>query len=225
MTPRPQPMWPMYRALVGVGLLCAVAVVGAYEGTRPFIEANEAEARQAAVLGVVPGATRSVEFVVGEGGSFSPRTAATPPESPVVYAALAEDGSVAGLAFEARGTGYQDRIDLLIGYRPEQDQICGLAVTKSRETPGLGDRIEKDRRFLANFDALDVALASDGLTLAHPIEAVGPGEREQPWQIDTISGATVSSKAVANITASAAAEWVPRLAAHIGDFSAGEDEP
>ncbi|MCA9706808.1 MAG: FMN-binding protein [Myxococcales bacterium] len=54
---------------------------------------------------------------------------------------------------------------------------------------------------------------------------VGPGERDRPWQIDTISGATVSSKAVASIAAGAAAEWVPRLAARRGDFSAGEDAP
>ena len=212
--------WPMYRALVGVGVLCAVAVVAAYEGTRPIIEANEAKARQAAVLRVVPGATRSVEYVALHDGTLSPRTPDTPSDSPVVYAALTDDGTVAGLAFEAHGMGYQDRIELLIGYRPDEATISGLVVTKSRETPGLGDRIETDPQFLANFEALDVALADDGSTLVHPIEAVGPGQREFPWQIDTISGATVSSKAVASITADAAARWIPRLAAH--DVSGGE---
>ena len=47
-----------------------------------------------------------------------------------------------------------------------------MQVLASKETPGLGDKIEKDAAFLANFEALDVAGAADGQTLQHPIEAV-----------------------------------------------------
>ena len=172
------PAWPMYRAMVGVAMLCAVAVVGAYEGTRPFIEANEAAAREAAVLRVVPGATRSEAYVEG-------------PDGTLAYAALDEDGAIVGMAFEGRGMGYQDTIELLVGYRPDTGTLSGITVTKSRETPGLGDRIETDVQFLAGFE----------------------GRKPGTLEVDTITGATVSSEAVVRIVAEASERWVPRLQA------------
>ena len=42
------PVWPMYRALVGVGLVCGFLIVSVYEVTRPVIEP-----------GRLPGARRS----------------------------------------------------------------------------------------------------------------------------------------------------------------------
>ena len=46
--------------------------------------------------------------------------------------------------------GYQDVIRILLyGYSPEHQAIVGMRVLESRETPGLGDKIEKDPAFLA----------------------------------------------------------------------------
>jgi electron transport complex protein RnfG len=58
-----------------------------------------------------------------------------------------------------------------------------------RETPGLGDRIGRDPDFLENFKNLEA-------TLLHPITVVKHGAKKNPWEIDAISGATVSSRAV-----------------------------
>jgi electron transport complex protein RnfG len=38
---------------------------------------------------------------------------------------------------------------LLFGYDPEQQKIVGFYVLESKETPGIGDKIEKDP-FLSN---------------------------------------------------------------------------
>ncbi|MCB1707155.1 MAG: FMN-binding protein, partial [Halioglobus sp.] len=85
----------------------------------------------------------------------------------------------------------------------------GMQVLASRETPGLGDKIEKDPAFIANFRALAVPLSADGLALRQPIEAVKSGAKTRPSQIDGITGATISSKAVAAILRQSSTRWVP----------------
>ena len=100
---------------------------------------------------------------------------------------------------------------MLYGYSPQREAVVGMQVLASKETPGLGDKIEKDPAFLANFRALDVALAADGQSLAHPVSVVKSGAKTSPWQIDGITGATISSKAIGNMLRHSTAYWVPRL--------------
>lgn len=211
------PVWPMYRALVGVGLLCGVLIVGVYELTKPIIARNQAEALQRAVFDVVPGAATSATFG-WDGDTFVPGAAA-PEGAPRVYAAYGEDGALVGVALEGAAQGYADVIRTLYGYRPGDEAVVGLRVLESRETPGLGDAIEKDEAFRSNFRALDVRVGGDG-ELAHRIEAVPPGEKDEPWQVDTITGATISSTAVATALAESTATWVPRVHAHLDALAA-----
>ncbi len=79
------------------------------------------------------------------------------------------------------------------------------------ETPGLGDKIIKDPAFLANFQALDARLNERGDALANPIRTVKHGARRNPWEIDAISGATISSVAVGRAINASAAELLPAL--------------
>ena len=55
----------MYRALVGVGMMCGLLIALVYEGTLPIIEKNRAEALEKAVFAVIPGAA-SRETIDGE---------------------------------------------------------------------------------------------------------------------------------------------------------------
>ncbi len=64
----------------------------------------------------------------------------------------------------------------------------GLAILESLETPGLGDKIEKDEAFINSFFDL----------LAEP-EIICAKQRKEANQVDSISGATISSKAVVRI--------------------------
>ncbi len=82
--------------------------------------------------------------------------------------------------------------------------MIGLQVLSSNETPGLGDRISKDAAFRKNFEALDASLVNE-------IETVKQGEKTRPWQIDGISGATVSSKAVGKALRESTGQWLPKL--------------
>lgn len=202
------PAWPLYRALVGVGVVCGLLIVSAYVLTGPLIARNEAEALQQAVLQVLPGAVARTTFALGADGRFRLARAGDTPQQ-LVHAGYAADGTLVGVAIEAQGMGYQDVIRLLYGYAPARQAIVGMRVLASKETPGLGDKIEKDPNFSANFSALDVSLGADGQGLAQPIAAVKQGTKTTPFQIDGITGATISSNAVAAILRQSSAQWVP----------------
>ena len=209
--------WLMYRSMVGIGLVCGILLVAVYLWSKPIIERNREEALQRAIFQVLTEAKTSVTFVLGEDGSFSPLVGKAG-SSRVVHAGYAADGSLAGLAIEASGTGYQDVIKVIYGYSPERQTIVGFRVLESRETPGLGDRIDFDPQFLANFESLDVALTADGAAIAHPIVSVKRGEKTEPWQIDAITGATVSSVAVTKMLRESTAFWMPKLTPRLDDF-------
>jgi electron transport complex protein RnfG len=211
----------MYRAMVGVGLLCGLLIVSVFLWTRPVIERNRAEALERAIFRVLPEARSSRGFRLAESGRFE---AVESPDAggPLAYAGYDEQRRLVGIALEASGMGYQDVIHVLYGYATSADAIIGLQVLESRETPGLGDKIETDPGFLENFAGLDVSLAADGTDLAHRIEFVKPGEKQHPWQIDGITGATISSTAIARILDQSAAWWIPRIHGRLDDFRGEE---
>ena len=131
--------WPMYRALVGIGMMCGLMIAVVFQGTRPIIERNRAEALERAIFAVLPAATERATFDVGDGR---------------VYAGYDASGELVGFAIEAAGMGYADTISILYGYSPSAETIVGIRVLASKETPGLGDKIETDPDFLENFVAL-----------------------------------------------------------------------
>lgn len=196
----------MLRAMVGIGVLCGFLIVVAYEGTLPRVQRLKAEALEAAIFNVIPGTTQTKTFH-WDGESFTPAKAG---DSPLVYAGFSDSGELAGVAIEASGQGYADIIRILYGYDPEIQQIIGFYVLESKETPGLGDKIEKDQHFLDNFTAMDVSL-TDAWEIANAIIPVKSGAKKHAWEVDGITGATISSRAIGNILAESTAEWVPRI--------------
>jgi len=218
--PAPTSAWHMYRAMVGVGVCCGLLIVSVYQATLPVIERNKAEALQAAIFHVLPEARVSTTFGFDDAGGFEPLEDESQGAARI-YAGYDEDGGLVGLAVEAQGMGYQDVIRLIYGYSYTDDAIIGVQVLESKETPGLGDRIETDPGFLENFERLDVSLLDDQPNLANPIVAVGHGKKTHPWEIDGITGATISSKAIAEILDRSAELWIPRIEGNLQDFEGG----
>ena len=140
-------------------------------------------------------------------GSARRTTGLTLIEMTLVVATIA---LLVGFAVPAAGMGYQDRIGLIFAYDPFRERIVGISVLDSRETPGLGDRIGYDKTYMANFAALPVELDASGY-LAHDLVPVKPGAKTQTWHIDTISGATVSSRAAVDIVNHGAHRWLAAL--------------
>ncbi len=188
--------------LAFAGLLSGTAIVGAYELTLPQITENKARALEKAVLEVVPGAV-STHGLVAEGGRL--RDAKKGETGVSLYGAYGADGKLAGYAIAAKGPGFQDTIELIYGYAPDRRHITGMVVLESRETPGLGDKITKDEHFLAEFH--DLAVDPEVLVVKAGQKTGGQTDN----QVDAITGATISSKAVVKIINTADAAWLDKL--------------
>lgn len=216
----------MLRTLGGIAMISGFLVVLVVQFTRPIIAENKRIAIERAVFKVVPNAVSRRDFLLGPAGLFPAGEAGATGEP--VYAAYDRHGELQGVALEAAATGYQDVIRILYGYSPKCECITGIEVLKMTETPGLGDRIASDPAFLKNFYGLDGKLNDAGDGLAHPIVTVKHGNKTEPWQIDAISGATISSKAIGRMLDASGQRMFPLIQRHLADFghpSASERRP
>lgn len=215
-TAAPANSMKMLQAMVGIGILCALLIVLTFEGTKPAIKRNKAIALEQAIFKVIPGITDKSSFQLDEQGNFIPLSGEA--TGPVIHAGYDDAGNLSGMAIEASGLGFADVLRILYGYDPNTETVVGFYVLESKETPGLGDKIEKDDAFLANFAALDVALKADGSALKNEVMPVKFGAKTQAWEVDGITGATISSRAIGNILKESTAEWVPKLHAEKAVF-------
>ncbi|MFT7520180.1 MAG: electron transport complex protein RnfG [Kiritimatiellia bacterium] len=190
--------WTLVATLAVAGLLSGLTIVGAYQITLPQITANKAAALQRAVLTVLPGAT-SLRRVEASGDAL---IEAPDGQGLAVYAGLDDANHLVGFAVPAEGPGFQDIIELIYGYDPVSKRIVGMRVLESRETPGLGDKIIKDNRFVSGFDAL----APDP-----SVKLVSNGAKAADNEVDAISGATISSRAVVKIVNDSHTHWQGQL--------------
>jgi electron transport complex protein RnfG len=187
-------------ALALAGLLSGLIIIAIFEATLPTITANKAAELRAAVFKVLPGVSR-LQPLRYEGG----RLIAAPgraTDDQTIYGGYDREQHFIGYAIPAAGPGFQDTIQLLYGYLPGERTIVGMQILDSRETPGLGDKIYKDAAFVANFDRLAVDPT---------VVAMKKGHKSAPNEIDAITGATISSKAVVRIINEARERWEGRL--------------
>jgi Na+-translocating ferredoxin:NAD+ oxidoreductase subunit G len=102
---------------------------------------------------------------------------------------LAANGSPVGWAFTCEGSGFADKIKLVLAVDAKFERILGYGVLASSETPGFGDKIKtsfyKDQFIGAPAELLTLAKTGDVAKVDSEIVA--------------ITGATVSSKAVVDM--------------------------
>lgn len=199
--PEPGPT-RLVASLAVAGFLSGLIIIGIYVATLPTITENKARELREAVFKVLPGVSRmqKLQFdgervVVKQGGKDDENT---------LYAGYDADNRFVGYALASEGPGFQDTIGLLYGYLPGERKVVGMEILESRETPGLGDKIYKDAAFVANFNDLSVD---------PQIVAVKKGSKAKPNEIDAITGATISSKAVVRIINEGNGRWLERLPA------------
>jgi len=210
-------------AMVGtmgaIGLACAVLIVLSFFGTFDTIRENKARFLEKSIFDVLPGTTSKITF--GYRGDDL-RPIGDNEEAEVrYYAGYNDQHELTGVALETEGQGFADVLGILYGYDLNCSCIVGMKVLVSKETPGLGDKIETDPVFRANFDALDVKLDGTGTELLHPIVLVKRREKTDAWQIEAISGATISSRAITNMLAASAARAIPFIEQHRDIFLKG----
>jgi len=87
-----------------------------------------------------------------------------------------KDGDAIGYTVTVKPQGYGGEIEMLVGISPEKT-VVGTQIISMSETPGVGSRVKSDPDFLPQFEGRG--------------EAFVIGEN-----VDAISGASISSKAV-----------------------------
>ena len=107
-----------------------------------------------------------------------------------VYKAVSEDECV-GWSFNAAGSGFADKIELVVAVDKDFQKLAGFDILASNETPGFGDQIKYDyfRDQFKGAPAEELALVKIGEGNPKKIDS----------EIVAITGATVSSEAVVEI--------------------------
>ena len=103
-----------------------------------------------------------------------------------VYKAMAAEKCL-GWSFNAVGSGFQDKIELIIAVDKDFKTIAGFGVMASNESPSTGDKI-KEKDFRKQFEDKPAA----------KLELIKSGQAKDN-KILAISGATISSESVVNI--------------------------
>jgi len=193
-------------------LVATLAIAGALAGllivlvnlhTKPIIDKWKAEQLQLAVYEVLPGVEQYDTFYLVDGDlSLTLPAGVKESEFKRVYVGRDDNGQATGVAISRGESGFQDVIMVIFGYNPAAGTVLGMKILDSKETPGLGDKIFKDMDFVDQFFAGPKA----------PLLGVKNGAgKGQPNEIDMITGATISSKAVIQIINNALKEWKPIL--------------
>ncbi|MGM0409659.1 MAG: RnfABCDGE type electron transport complex subunit G [Bacillota bacterium] len=154
-----------------IGIISALALTFVYEWTTPHIEKHEAKTREGAILEVIPEA-ESYEKVNKNGNTF--------------YEGY-NSGERVGVALIAEGSGYQGIIEVMVGADPENGKVNGIKILSHEETPGLGANITTDD-YKSNF--VDKPFGE---------YEVIKRETSEPYQVEAIAGATISSEKVTSI--------------------------
>lgn len=181
---------PSWRLLATLGIAGAVAgllVVLVQGWAEPRIEAHRAAVLEGAIRNVLGEPARYDTLYVTDAGLVrEPSGGSDASAADRVYLGYDAAGQPVGFAITAAEPGFQDMIRLIFGYEAASGEVLGMEVLENRETPGLGDKIVKDASFVAEFEGARA-----------PLLGVKPGAGEgDPGEVDMITGATISSRAV-----------------------------
>ena len=170
----------MIIVLTAVGLISGGFLAGVAKLTKERIAFNIQKEIEEAIVNVVPGTVQNQKLYEEEDLS--------------IYGGQDESGQSIGYAVQSTGIGFQDKITLMFGINVSLTRIIGLAVIDQKETPGLGAKITDWNAFLQFWENRNAT----GEIILHKPPA-GSLEELSPMEINTITGATISSKKVLEI--------------------------
>lgn len=162
----------MVIVLVIVSLLSATSLSMIYEKTKPIIENNKLGELKASLKEVMPDAEWFEENEDLIGLISSEREGVKQ-----IFDAYGKEENKIGVVVLMDTMGFGGIIRMLIGIDLKDNNIAGMKILDHLETPGLGERITGDE-FLNQFKGKSTDINAD--------------------EVDAITGATISSRAVIN---------------------------
>lgn len=171
------------------------ALAGVNTTLDPRIKLNEKNATYEQVPKIVPGADFQKTEVVAKN----------------ILQAHDENGKVVGWVITATGMGYADKIKALVGLNVDGSKITGIYVLDQKETPGLGNKITTIK-----WNSQFIDQPAD-IPLSVHKRMTEAQKKLKDGKIDAISGATISSKALAEKVVNPAVKKF-RRALQAGEF-------
>lgn len=164
----------MIIVLTSVMVLSGLILAFADTVFQPQIQANQRQALERSLAAIFPQAK-------------SPKFTQLSTKKMQIYKGTDSSGTLLGYAVGIVTNGYGGPINLIVGLSPDLSKIAGMEVVSDSETPGMGSRIADDW-FRKQFAGLN------------PLDPIGYVKNATPDpaknQIEAISGATISTKAV-----------------------------
>lgn len=199
------PSWRLLTTLGTAGAAAGLLIVLVFRATEPAIEAHKAEVLRQAIQEVLEAPDRyDTLFVYGNALHEEPAEGIDVGRLEQVYVGY-RAAEVAGFAIVSGKPGFQDVIRLIFGFDPATGTVLGMQVLESKETPGLGDKIQKDSAFVRQFQGAEP-----------PLVGVKQGQAgDDRSKVDMITGATISSRTVIRIIDEALQRLGPLIAAYL----------
>lgn len=164
----------MIIVLTSVMVLSGLILALANTVFQPQIQANQRKALEVSLAAIFPKAK-------------APKFTRLSTDKMELYKGADASGKLLGYAVSVVTNGYGGPINLIVGLAPDLKSIVGMEVVSDTETPGMGARIAEDW-FRNQFDGLNPV---DTITY---VKNAKPDPKKN--QIEAISGATISTKAV-----------------------------
>ena len=181
-----------------LALVYGAALAGVQTTLGPMIVANKENETFQQIPDLVPGADLEKSIAANRDREEPLAVVGTKDKEQRIYQAVDAAGATVGWILPAGDQGFADRIEVLIGLDPQVTTVTGLYVLDQKETPGLGNYIAQPPDFRNQFV---------GKPTAEEFTVVKTEPAEGSNQIEALSGATISSKAVAKIVNDAIAHY------------------
>ncbi|MBQ6071620.1 MAG: RnfABCDGE type electron transport complex subunit G [Bacteroidales bacterium] len=174
MTAKKESLLRLVVVLTAIALVAGLALTGVYALTKDPVEAAQAAKKQEALNKVLPGFKGEIKDITTKDADG---------EDILVHLAVNPDGSLFGAGVETyTKKAFAGRFDLMVGF-DNTGTILNTEVIKAGETPGLGDKINKDKSDFAlqfsNRNPKDFKLVV----------------KKDGGDVDAITAATISSRA------------------------------
>jgi electron transport complex protein RnfG len=183
-----------------LGLFAAVACVllaFVYIGTEAPIAANKAAKLNNGLTAIYNGATFTAVKEI-------PQSSVSTVQFKGAYKATV-NGKLAGLVLDATGQGFQDVLEVLVGVNSD-GKLAGIQILQDKDTPGLGAKAAQSSYYVDKATKTTFYGQFTGMSLDKPILVKKDG-----GQVDALSAATITSRAVSlivNTAGQAGLQWL-----------------
>ncbi|MBI5886886.1 MAG: RnfABCDGE type electron transport complex subunit G [Deltaproteobacteria bacterium] len=165
----------MFLNLVVIGAVSGAILAAFYHVADPMIKANQEKELKEAIFVVLP-----------EAKDYKTLKKTVDKADITIFEGIDDAGAPVGIAFKADGGGFQGNVGVMVGLNLDYLHLRGIKILDQVETPGLGNRISEPA-FEGQFNGVDIS---------PKIEYIKNRKPEKPNQIQSITGATISSNAV-----------------------------